>query len=160
MRSPYSCFLRYNLLKMIFVICNVSNIEHKPIVVSSSIMLYMTSSARHNWIILVTFRPISSQSSSDILAGFIDFPCKVLLRPCYTSNAFILFCHKPNFTIELLDLELYRTNFYLRHIAFSLTFSSDTNCWVQLAPWYQLLCTTYTLAIWQCLQEENYCKSK
>jgi len=57
-RSPYSCFLSYSLLGRLFVIYNVSNLDHKPVAVFSFVTLYMTSYARHSWIVLLPFRSI------------------------------------------------------------------------------------------------------
>ena len=59
---------------------NVSNLDHNHVAVFSSIMLYITSSARHNWIVFAAFRSIFSQSLSDVPADFDDLPCKVLLH--------------------------------------------------------------------------------
>ena len=90
MRSPYSYFLRYSLLERLFVIYNVSNLDHNLIAVSSFITLYITSSARHSWIMLVPFRSISSQSSFDVTASFADLSCKVfsiLHNQCKISMA-------------------------------------------------------------------------
>jgi len=39
----------------LFVIYNISNFDHKLVVVSSSITLYMTSSVRYSWIVLLAF---------------------------------------------------------------------------------------------------------
>ena len=99
MHKPYSYFLRYSLLERLFVINNVSNLDHELIVISSSIILYVTSSARYSWIVFAAFRSISSWFSFDVPAGFADLPCKVLWRPYCTSNAFTLICHKPKFPL-------------------------------------------------------------
>ena len=101
MRSPYSCFLRYSLLERLFIIYNVSNIDHNLVVISSSITLYITSPTKHSWIVIAAFRSIFSQSSFDIPIGFPDLPCKVLWWPYCTSYAFTLFYHKPKFPLQL-----------------------------------------------------------
>jgi len=134
MHSPYNCF-------WLFVIYNVSNLDHKLVVISSSITLYMSSSVRHNWIMLVVFRSNYSQSSFDMPAAFADFSCKVLWRLCCTNNAFTLVCHKLKFS---LPLNFSTSNFvgtsYLRHIVIRHPLALmpvvtnryyDTNCYSQ-----------------------------
>jgi len=101
MRSLYSYFLRYSLLERLFIIYNVSNLDQNPVAVYSSITLYITSSARHSWIVLAAFRSIFSQSSFDVPAGFADLPYKVLWRSCCTNNAFTFFCHNLKFPLPL-----------------------------------------------------------
>ena len=118
MRSPYSCFFRYSLLEKLFVIYNIPNLDHNRVVISSSITLYITSSARHSWIVLVAFRFISSQSSFDVSIGFDDLFCKVLWRPCCTSNVFTLFCYKLKFP---LPLNLSTSNFIVVFLIFGIS---------------------------------------
>ena len=126
----YSYFLRYNLLERFLVIYNVSNFDHNPVTISSSITLYIISSVRHNWIVLTAFRSISSQSISDVHVGFDGLPCKVLWRSCCTSNTFTLFCHKLKFPLPLNFLTLnFVVEFSIFDISPSSTFSFDTNCY-------------------------------
>jgi len=84
----YSCFLKYSLLKRLLY---VSNLDHNHVAVSSSITLYIISSARDSWIVLVTFKSIFSQFLFNVPAGFADFSYKVLWRSYCTSNAFTFF---------------------------------------------------------------------
>jgi len=145
--SSYSCFLRYTLLERLFVNNNASNLDHKLITIFSSITLYMTSFARHNWIILAAFRSISFQSSSNIPTGFVNFSCKVLWRCCYTSSVFTLFCHKPKFSLPLnfstsnlvAELPIFNISSYHQLVC------SGTNCCENRQLWDQLLRPTIRL---------------
>ena len=93
--------VRYSLLEKLFIIYNISNLDHNSVAIFSSITLYITSSAKHSWIILATFKSISFQSLFDVSTGFANFSCKILWRPYCTSNAFTLFCHKAKFSLPL-----------------------------------------------------------
>ena len=118
MRSPYSYFLRYSLLEKLFAIYNVSNLDHNPVTVSSSITLYIILSAGHSWIVLAAFRSISSQSSFDVPAGVLTYParsCEDLVASATPSPSFVI--SRSFFTIELLDLEFCHKTSCLRHIA-------------------------------------------
>ena len=164
MHTSYSCFFKYSLLERLFVMYNISNFDHKSVAVSSSITLYMTLYARHNWIMLVTFRSNFSQSSSDMSAGFTNFPCRVLWRPCCTNNAFTLFYHRPNFS---LSLNFLTSNLLAKNSIFDISPYRDTLNLIPIVEtisairlWHQMLCAQDR--VWYCRTVAicNTCKKK
>jgi len=93
MRNSYSYLLRYSLLERLFVIYNVSNLDNKLVAVSSSITLYIISSARHNWIILAAFRSISPIPHLMYLQIMLTFParfCEDHVAPTTLSPSFVI----------------------------------------------------------------------
>ena len=88
-----SCFLRYNLLERLFVIYNVSNLDPNHVAVSSSIMLYIISSARHSWIVFAALDPSPLNSRLTYLKVLLNFPtryCEDHVTPVMSSLSFAL----------------------------------------------------------------------
>ena len=93
MCSPHSCFLRYSLLERFFVIYNVSNLNHNFVSISSSITLYIISSARQSWIVLAAFKFICSHPCLTYLHILLTFPirsCEDPLAPITSSASFTI----------------------------------------------------------------------
>ena len=156
MHRPYSCFFKYSLLERLFVIYNVSNLDHKPVTVFH-LSRCTWPCLRDNWIMLAAFTSISSQISSDVFAGFSDIPCKILWRSRYTSNVFILFCHKTKFPLTLnfstsnlfAKISIFDISSYRHHLAL-IPIIVTRQLWYQLLRLtielrHQLLCTPKTM---------------
>jgi len=92
-RVKRHCFKK-SLLVRDFVIYKLSNLSHKPAVVSSSATSRKTSSARQSYITLCVFISSSSFSSSDMNSGNLSLPDKTFNKPCCTKRARILTLHK------------------------------------------------------------------
>ena len=132
MRSPDSCFLRYNLLERLFVIY-VSNIDHNLGVVShpsrytSSRLQAITGSC------LPPLNPSPLNPHLTYLQVLLIFParsCENLVALATLSPSFVI--NKVFFVIEFLDFELAHRNLYLWHIAFLWQpLGSATNCYTR-----------------------------
>ena len=129
MRSPYIYFLSYSLLERFFVIYNVSNLDHKPVVSLHS--LHCTWPRL--WNINRSCLPLSDPSPPNshlmylqVLLTFLVRSCEDPIAPTMPSPSFAI---NRSFSCHWTSRpQTYSQKSNRRHITLSSTFSFDTNC--------------------------------
>ena len=117
------------------ILCWLSQAYHNPIAISSSITLYITSSARHSWTCLPSLDPYPLNSHLTYLEVLLTFParsCEDHIVPAMPSSSFTI---KSQFSLPLNFSNLLQNYLSLTY-RFSSTFSCDITV---MQNWYAMI---------------------